>query len=50
MKIPQDQKSKGKNIIKKILNEAAKETNDKLKKYLEELRKIKKETIDSASK
>lgn len=48
MKIPQDQKSKSKDIIKKIVNEAAKETSGELKRYLDELRKLKKETISTS--
>lgn len=48
MKIPQDQKMKSKDIIKKIVNEIAKETNDELKNYLDELKKIKKEIISTS--
>lgn len=48
MKIPQDQKNKSQEIIKKIINKAAEETTAELKKYLDELRKIKKEIIPTS--
>lgn len=50
MKIPQDQKSKSEDIVRKFINETAEETNSELKKYLEELKKIKNEVANSASK
>jgi len=44
MRIQRDQESKSEDIVKKFINETAKKTNDKLREYLDELRKLKKET------
>lgn len=50
MNIPQNQKSKSKDIVRKFINETAKKTNDELKKYLEELKDLKKEVNSSTPK